>query len=1418
MREVSKLKKRIIALLCMLSLISGLCPVCLASAVSTAVYESGELNIAKGATVTYDLGGVYTKDISVEIDYDLSNVTWSGNCNLPMILCNSKGNEIGRISIYSEDKALLSTRMENGTIVNTGAVDRKGTLRIETDLSAKRLVFKYLNGSFKPCATLGYLPFADSAITDFAKLKIGAGGNPGVACRIRAYNTVSNTMEAEYSFDTDYTGALSAYQEFSGCGSGVAVRSDPTDASQKALYVPKENNLRMIYMPINYGFSGNISLSYRLYLVGDTVQNAPLGTPQNYITGKTTDIFKLMAESSTTVRLTANDTKYTVTTDTAINNRWVDIECFLDLTTHKATVKLDGRLFTAENGAAAIDIPSEVTLFNQLQTQNNVCDMYADDIKITSLNGDTVLSSEVYEVDNFNRKISGVDMLSTADEVIANISLGGNTAKILGSDGSEKAYGLKPGDTLALTSQNGKITVSYAIEFFNYRIDFEGNVTDTYSGGAIAEAPYGGSGRALKSNTAEAGKTLTVNLPTDTEYDTVEFKLCFENNTANAQIILNNSDGGIFSKLYVFNQETLAFLGESAYNHTLTTQDRAWQRYKAVIDRENDKVKWYIDGRALQTEPIEFANLYKGDDTLSAVSVSVTAGAYAYIDDITLSDSPSTEITAESSVYSVESYYKMITGIPHGTAVSELTAAVEPHGSVFTSDGRLKSEDESVEIGDLLRLSSGNVRTEYALGLTEPARTEAELQNPTELFVSESGADENPGTRVSPYKTLEAAFEKAAELEGDVKITVMGDTFGGGCIKGINKDNGNILLTSEAELIGGRVIDYSAFRALTAEEKQRFTAAPDKILCADISGVDFGTTRQSGWNLPFLPSSAELVVNGEAKTAARYPNEGYIKSGSIVSSSSTGLTFVYSDTELESWQNTENARVWSHFDVTYGGHDAPITAIDTAQKTIALGGTMYSTNVKNPIEYYIYNVPEALDVPGEYYIDAEKGLLYYYPEEGETEAAVITGGEDAILRFENCSGITLSGITVTGGRGNGIEISGCNNVTVKGCEISGQGMNGVTITGGALCGVENSRLHHVGGDAVKLYGGDVYTLSEAGHFVNGCDIHDFSLRKKSYTSAVTTSGCGMKISNNRIYNAPHTGIFLRSCETEIFGNSFKNLTYDAQDMGCIYSVDSYIRRGVKIHDNYFEGIRNRYKEGTALVKCVYMDNFISGWSVYNNVFYDCDQGIHANGGRDNQVYSNLFISTDLPLGMYSLKNASFTTAPLYQSSFAPLGSTVWSAHYPDIDQLANIYPGYPYAAAAYGNVIVGGSRNEIAANAYMNISDSKTLSQDKARGALVTDYGFCEAYIKPITKNINCDRVVIDGLTPFSAELHLKKGEKRAVSVVADGKTVTPETLKSSNEIRIRAEGGYITAAETGTAKITVGHGDFSQTITVVCE
>lgn len=192
----------------------------------------------------------------------------------------------------------------------------------------------------------------------------------------------------------------------------------------------------------------------------------------------------------------------------------------------------------------------------------------------------------------------------------------------------------------------------------------------------------------------------------------------------------------------------------------------------------------------------------------------------------------------------------------------------------------------------------------------------------------------------------------------------------------------------------------------------------------------------------------------------------------------------------------------------YGGHDIQLGSIDPTLKSISVAGKFYAAPTK-PFDYYYFNVLEELDAPGEYYLDKDNARLYYYPDADiESARLVVSSLADSAILVEEAENITLDGLRIEGVRGTGIKIKNSRNIILQNVTVSGTGMAGVDIDGGMDNGLLGCEISNNGGDAVKLRGGDWFTLSPAGHYVCDSYLHNFSQRKKSYTAGVTVAGAG----------------------------------------------------------------------------------------------------------------------------------------------------------------------------------------------------------------------------------------------------------------------------------------------------------------------
>gem|GEM_PF-3848725 len=502
-----------------------------------------------------------------------------------------------------------------------------------------------------------------------------------------------------------------------------------------------------------------------------------------------------------------------------------------------------------------------------------------------------------------------------------------------------------------------------------------------------------------------------------------------------------------------------------------------------------------------------------------------------------------------------------------------------------------------------------------------------------------------------------------------------------------------------------------------------------------------------------------------------------------------------------------------------------------------MAGKFYAAPTK-PFDYYYFNVLEELDAPGEYYLDKDNARLYYYPDADiESARLVVSSLADSAILVEEAENITLDGLRIEGVRGTGIKIKNSRNIILQNVTVSGTGMAGVDIDGGMDNGLLGCEISNNGGDAVKLRGGDWFTLSPAGHYVCDSYLHNFSQRKKSYTAGVTVAGAGFTIQNNIIADAPHTGIFIRGNDVTIKNNILRDLVQDARDMGAIYSVDSYGWRGTQIYNNHFENIRN-LKEDAPIgsVKCIYLDNFTSGYSIHHNLFLDSDHGIHLGGGRENRFYQNILCNTDYSIGAYNLKDATFTQAPFAQCDLMPAQCNLWKMKYPGIEEIRTVNPGYPNQTEIGDNIIIGAEKTVITDNAHMILRDNHFLSGDAVdENIKVKDKKIYESLIQPVEPDYavigryvsECRERTAKRLYAFtdrcsllSPYLYIPQGTSCVLHIIGEDEkgrwAIDDAEISTSNENIIAVEGKRLAAKGDGAATITISAGEQISQVQVI--
>lgn len=412
-------------------------------------------------------------------------------------------------------------------------------------------------------------------------------------------------------------------------------------------------------------------------------------------------------------------------------------------------------------------------------------------------------------------------------------------------------------------------------------------------------------------------------------------------------------------------------------------------------------------------------------------------------------------------------------------------------------------------------------------------------------------------------------------------------------------------------------------------------------------------------------AQAELSLNGEMQQLARWPNNDYtglIKpaddSGEYGKRSKEGIqngcSFKVDFDRPSRWSKQEEVWLSGTIGPNYNFDYYPVERFDAAQKRVYLSRGALQNYYTEP-HYRFENIPEELDAPGEYYIDRQRGVLYFYPPEDAPENSVLTitmstptlnygtgKTPNSMFRLDACKNITFENLTLKGGRGSAVTGRYNSGIQFIGCEINSFGEHGIRLDFSTDVTVENCRIHDVGQDGLQFTNcGDYAKLTPNNILVKNNDIYRFARLERDYKAGINFGyRCvGATAANNHIHDGPHTGMIFYGVNNSIYGNEFDHLVTEFNDMDALYTNNSMYpwERGNKIYGNYFHDIGRSSMNGRhqVNVRAIRTDNKGCGLNIYENLFYRIGDGGTVRGnngigavtaeGTRNKIYNNLFV-------------------------------------------------------------------------------------------------------------------------------------------------------------------------------------------------
>lgn len=607
------------------------------------------------------------------------------------------------------------------------------------------------------------------------------------------------------------------------------------------------------------------------------------------------------------------------------------------------------------------------------------------------------------------------------------------------------------------------------------------------------------------------------------------------------------------------------------------------------------------------------------------------------------------------------------------------------------------------------------------------------------IFVSTVGDDSGDGSEEEPLRTLEKAIDVANEMREDsdklIEILLREGTYSvTNTIKIINSQKDDPLLKISAyqdekvTINAGVDIPLSAMSIADSDFTNAIIDKPNagsvlQYNLKDAQIEDLGEISLRGHLISDeKEAQAELSLNGEVQKLAGWPNGEY--TGLIKPTDSNeygkrtksgianGCSFQVNYDRPSQWSKPEQAWLSGTIGPNYEFDYYPVSRFDSEEKRVYLSRGALEKYYTEPY-YRFENVPEELDEPGEYYIDRQSGMLYFYPPEDAPKDSVLTitmstptlgvsgKAPNSMFRIENSKNIVFENLIFKGGRGSAITGKNNSNIQFINCEINSFGENGIHFDASTDIKISDCKIHDVGQDGILFVScGNYKTLSPSNIVVSNNDIYNFARLERSYKTGIDFGyRCvGATAANNHIHNGPHAGMIFYGVNNDIYGNEFDNLVTEFSDMDALYCNNSNYpwERGNKIHNNYFHNIGKSSMNGRHQinVRAIRTDNRGCGLNIYENLFYNIGDGGNGNGnngigaitaeGTRNRIFNNLFVDCNEAyfntLQYKEIENADDGTLypdTVINSSGVEVANTINGAKVADLKkQMENYLPVY----------------------------------------------------------------------------------------------------------------------------------------------
>ena len=510
--------------------------------------------------------------------------------------------------------------------------------------------------------------------------------------------------------------------------------------------------------------------------------------------------------------------------------------------------------------------------------------------------------------------------------------------------------------------------------------------------------------------------------------------------------------------------------------------------------------------------------------------------------------------------------------------------------------------------------------------------------------MAQTGKDDGDGTQARPFATVERALEEARKATGARHPVVQPGTYYLSQTLALGPQDSGLTLSGDKAkpvvLSGGRRVSG-------------FKPSRGAILQADLSALA----------LPDL-NFRELHYRGQRQPLARTPNfdlahprhSGFLHNARVVEPGST-TKLAYREGELDAtrWTHPERALVTSYCtaNASYENCVSRMTKIDTEKRTLELDHGVYAFEAGD--RYHVSNVLEALDAPGEWYVDPDAKTLYLWPPDGKLSGDVVVPALNSIVAIEGdtkggplVTGVRLTGLALRDCRGAAVKLTGARDCAVTACDFRNVDLAVRLGDETHACRVAGCDITQTGQEPILLIGDPAAHGRVSDHVIDNNYVHDFGYGdyNNAHAGVVLWSVSHCQFTHNHIHDGPRFGISYNGGNDNVIAhNHLHHMIIETCDTGLTYTVtsvdwgkpDEQARRatnlGNEIHHNLLHDAGGYGRDSANKFEYphyswgIYLDLASSGWSVHDNeVFNTTLGGYHVNGGSSNVCRNNVLVN------------------------------------------------------------------------------------------------------------------------------------------------------------------------------------------------